>query len=197
MDDLTSILRVIHIMAAMTMAWPYYALAAVNQRVALGPPLGDRTDRYMENILKNRTIACFVFQGTILFGGFLLIWARVESTPLTYGDYFSDWAIIAKIAILLTMAGMLSWVYFVVQPVIDRLFGDYGELGEDAKKQIMTLRVRRKKMASVCMFLAFTAAVLGVESVMKFPAWLTAVLLAAVALWVWRAYSSNSEFGWI
>ena len=197
MDDLTGILRVIHIVAAMTMAWPYYALAAVNQRVALGPPLGDRTDRYMENILKNRTIACFVFQGTILIGGFLLIWARVDSTPLTYGDYFSDWAIIAKIVILLTMAGMLSWVFFVIQPVVDRLFGDYGELGDDTRKQIMALRVRRKKMASLCMFLAFSAAVLGVESVAGFPAWLTAALLAAVALWVWRAYSSKTAYGWV
>ncbi len=197
MESLVNILLVVHVVAAMTMAWPYYALAAVNQRVALGPPLGDRTDRYMENILKNRTIACFVFQGTILIGGFLLIWARVQSTPLTYADFFGDWAIIAKIAILLVMAGMLSWVYFSVQPVIDRLFGDYGELDEAAKKQIMALRVRRKKMASVCMFLAFTAAVLGVESAVGFPAWLTAALVAAVALWAWRSYSSRTAYGWV
>ncbi len=197
MDDITSVLRVIHIVAAMTMAWPYYALAAVNQRIALGPPLGDRTDRYLENVLKNRTIACFVFQATILIGGFLLIWARVDSGPATYGDYFGNWAIIVKIVILFIMAGMLSWVYLVVQPEIDRLFGDYGELDEDSKKQIMVLRMRRKKMASVCMFLAFTAAILGVESLMKFPAWLTAVLLAAVALWTYRSYASKTPFGWV
>lgn len=196
MEEVIKVLLVIHIVAAMTMAWPYYALAAVNQRVALGPPLGDRTDRYMENILKNRTIACFVFQGTILIGGFLLIWAQVsEGTPSSY--YFEDWAIIAKIVILFVMAGMLSWVYFVVQPVIDRLFGDYGELDEDVKKQIMALRARRKKMASACMYLAFAAAVLGVEAKVGFPAWLTVVLLAAIALWVWRAYSSKTVFGWV
>ena len=90
MDELISVLRVAHIVTAMTMAWPYYALAAVNQRIALGPPLGDRTDRYMENILKNRTVACFVFQGTILVGGFLLMWARVAHPPLTVGE--TTWA---------------------------------------------------------------------------------------------------------
>ncbi|OFW57585.1 MAG: hypothetical protein A2133_03380 [Actinobacteria bacterium RBG_16_64_13] len=197
MDEVTSFLRVVHIVAAMTMAWPYYALAAVNQRIALGPPLGDRTDRYLENILKNRTIACFVFQGTLLIGGFLLIWARVSDSPLTVGDYLGDWAILAKIIILLIMAGMLSWVHFLVQPEIDRLFGDYGVLADDAKKRITTLRMRRKKMASLCMFLAFSAAILGVESVVGFPAWLTAVLLAVAALWVWRSYTSKTRYGWV
>ncbi|NIN93994.1 MAG: hypothetical protein GTO49_03180, partial [Anaerolineae bacterium] len=47
-----SILRVIHIVTAILMAWPVYALVAVNQRVRLGPPTGDRTDIFMENIIK-------------------------------------------------------------------------------------------------------------------------------------------------
>ena len=197
MDELISVLRVAHIVTAMTMAWPYYALAAVNQRIALGPPLGDRTDRYMENILKNRTVACFVFQGTILVGGFLLMWARVAHTPLTVGDYLGDWAILVKIVILLVMAGMISWIHLLVQPEIDRLFGNYGELADDTKKRITALRMRRKKMASVCMFLAFSAAILGVESAVGFPAWLTAVLLVAAALWVWRSYTSKTRYGWV
>jgi hypothetical protein len=196
-DNLINIFLVLHIVSAMTMAWPYYALAAVNQRVALGPPLGDRTDRYMENILKNRTIACFVFQATVLASGFLLIWARIADGQATARGYFGDWAIDAKIAILLIMACMLSWVYLRVQPEVDALFGDYGELDEEAKARIGALRLRRKKMASGCMFMAFTAAILGVESVMGFPAWLTAALLAATALWTYRSYSSKTALGWI
>ncbi|MCK4976256.1 MAG: hypothetical protein KAS36_04960, partial [Anaerolineales bacterium] len=61
MTELISFLRVVHIITAILMAWPFYALVAVNQRVRLGPPLGDRADIYMENIVKNRTIPCFVF----------------------------------------------------------------------------------------------------------------------------------------
>lgn len=33
------------------MAWPFYALVSVNQRARLGPPLGDRVDAYVENII--------------------------------------------------------------------------------------------------------------------------------------------------
>lgn len=66
MTALISIVRVVHIVTAILMAWPFYALVAVNQRIRLGPPLGDRTDTYMENIIKNRTIPCFVFWLTAL-----------------------------------------------------------------------------------------------------------------------------------
>ena len=52
MDILMSVLKVIHIASAVLLAWPYYALAAVNQRALLGPPFGDRTDTYMENVIK-------------------------------------------------------------------------------------------------------------------------------------------------
>lgn len=197
MDSLIHVLLVIHIVTAMTMAWPYYALAAVNQRVALGPPLGDRADRYMENILKNRTTACFSFQATVLISGLLLIWARVSDGQATAGDYFADWAIDAKIAILVVMVVMLMWVYLKIQPQVDALFGDYGELSDDAKKKIGALRLRRKRMASGCMFFSFAAAILGVESVAGFPGWLTAVLLVAAAAWVWRSYSSRTAFGWV
>jgi hypothetical protein len=197
MDSIINILLVVHIVAAMTMAWPYYALAAVNQRVALGPPLGDRTDRYMENILKNRTTACFTFQGTVLASGLLLIWARVADGQRAAGDYFGDWAIDAKLAILVLMVVMLLWVATRIQPEVDALFGDYGELSDEARARIGALRLRRKKMATGCMFMSFSAAILGVESVAGFPAWLTVVLLAATALWVWRSYSSKTALGWV
>jgi hypothetical protein len=193
----TDLLLVLHIVLAMLMAWPYYALAAVNQRVKLGPPLGDRTDRYMENILKNRTTACFVFQFTILAGGFALIWSRVHDGVHDGNWYLTNKVVVAKIVILLLMAASLSVVRFIIQPEIDRLFGDYGEIDEDSKKRIMSLRVLRKRMSSVCMFMAFTAAMLGMQTYFRFPYWVTAVLLALIALWTWRSYSSTTEYGWV
>lgn len=197
MDDTTSFLQVIHIIAAMTMAWPYYGLAAVNQRVKLGPPLGDRTDRYMENILKNRTTACFVFQFTILIGGFLLMWARVRAGHFDAADFTTNGVIIAKILILLMMMAMLAWVRFVVQPEIDRLFGDYSDISDEARARIGALRLRRKRMSSGCMFAGFTAAMLGLQTYARFPAWLTAVFLALIALWAFRSYKSETVFGWV
>jgi len=193
----TDLLLVLHIVAAMLMAWPYYALAAVNQRVKLGPPLGDRTDRYMENILKNRATACFVFQFTILAGGFAIIWSRVHDGVHDGNWYLSNKVVIAKIVILLLMAASLSVVRFIVQPEIDELFGDYGEIDEDSKKRIMSLRVLRKRMSSVCMFMAFTAAMLGMQTYIRFPNWVTAVLLALIAVWTWRSYKSTATYGWV
>ena len=76
MADIIDILGVVHIVTAILMAWPFYALVAVNQRVRLGPPLGDRVDTYMENIIKNRTIPCFVFQATVLVTGLALVLLR-------------------------------------------------------------------------------------------------------------------------
>jgi hypothetical protein len=32
-NDLISVMRVVHIISAILMAWPFYALVAVNQRV--------------------------------------------------------------------------------------------------------------------------------------------------------------------
>ncbi len=193
----TDFLLVLHIIAAMLMAWPYYALAAVNQRVTLGPPLGDRTDRFLENILKNRTTACYVFQLTILAGGFALIWSRVHDGNHDGNWYMTNKVIVAKIVILLLMAASLSVVRFIIQPEIDRLFGDYGEISDEEKKRIMSLRVLRKRMSTGCMFLAFVAAMLGLQTYYRYPYWVTGVILAAIALWTWRSYKSTTTFGWV
>lgn len=54
MNTVTNIVHLLHVVNALLMAWPFYALVAVNQRGRLGPPVGDRVDVYMENIIKNR-----------------------------------------------------------------------------------------------------------------------------------------------
>jgi len=197
MDTTTGVLHALHIVAAMLMAWPYYALAAVNQRVRLGPPLGDRTDRFMENVLKNRTTACFVFQLTILAGGFALIWANAHAGTHNANFYLSNWAMIAKIVILIAMAASLSVVRFILQPEIDRLFGDYGDISDGDKARIASLRLLRKRMSSACMMLAFSAAVLGVKFTFNFPVWVLVVLLALVAAWTFWSYKSTTKYGWI
>ncbi len=66
METLLGLLRVFHVTSAVFMAWPLYALVSVNNRALLEPPLGDRTDVYLERVIKNRTMPCFVFQGTLL-----------------------------------------------------------------------------------------------------------------------------------
>ncbi|MCH7586694.1 MAG: hypothetical protein IIC78_01460 [Chloroflexi bacterium] len=118
MPTSVAILRVIHILNAVLMAWPIYALVMVNQRLRLGPPLGDRVDIFMENTIKNRTIPCLIFQLTALVSGLALILASNQSLSVI----FSNTALAVKFGLLLVVMGLLAMVHFNLQPRIDSLF---------------------------------------------------------------------------
>ena len=194
MTELISFLRVVHIITAILMAWPFYALVAVNQRIKLGPPLGDRADTYMENIVKNRAIPCFVFQGTVLISGLVLMYLRGQNLSLLV----TNLAIGLKFILLFLMAGLLTYVQIRLQPRIDTLFAEAGNpITADLASRIGALRTRRKQLASICMFAAFTSAMLGMQVWMPFPLWLTALLVIALGLFTWRAYSSETPYGWV
>ena len=194
MTELISFLRVVHIITAILMAWPFYALVAVNQRVKLGPPLGDRADTFMENIVKNRTIPCFVFQGTVLISGLALMYLRGQNLSLLV----TNLAVGLKFILLLLMAGLLTYVHISLQPRIDALFSESElPIGADRASLIGALRGQRKRMASICMFAAFTSAMFGMQVWIPFPLWLTALLVLAIGLFTWRAYSSETPYGWV
>jgi hypothetical protein len=188
MDTLLSILKVIHIVNAILMAWPFYALVIVNQRVHLGPPLGDRADTYLENIIKNRTIPCFVLQATALVSGLALVFVRGQGP----GALFTNPALGFKFLLLGFIAALLSYVHLSLQPQIDALFaqGD-NAVSADIAPRIGALRLRRKRMASICLFVVLTIAMLGVQVWAPFPLWLTALLIVAIAAFTWRAYTTR------
>ena len=193
METAVSVLRVVHIVTAVLMAWPFYALVTVNNRARLGPPLGDRVDVYMETMIKNRTVPCYVFQATALISGIVLILLRgaglgVLATNLVLGT---------KFVLLQLIGALLTYIFLVVQPAIDRLFAGAGSpVPKEVAVQIQAWRLRRKRIASLCLFSVLTAAMLGVQVWAAFPGWLTLVLLAAIAGFSWRAYSSITPYGW-
>jgi hypothetical protein len=195
MGTLTSITQVIHILTAILMAWPFYALVAVNQRARLGPPVGDRVDTYMEGIIKNRTIPCFVFQGTALASGLGLMRLR----GLGLGALATSPVLALKFLLLFGIAGLLIYVHVRLQPKIDALFAQMrdGAAPEGVARQIGVLRLRRKRMASVCLFVVLTIAMLGVQVWNPFPLPLTLALVLAIAVFSWRAYASVTPYGWV
>ena len=194
MPILIDILRVIHIITAILMAWPAYALVAVNQRVRLGPPLGDRADTYMENIIKNRTIPCFVFQATAGVTGLALVLLR----GMGLGALVTKPVLGLKSLLLLLIVGLLSYVHFSLQPQIDALFAQAGSpVSADLAPRIGALRQRRKRLASICMFVVLTVSMLGVQVWAPFPLWLTALLVIAIAAFTWRTYNSVTPYGWV
>lgn len=194
MADLIAFLRVLHIITAILMAWPFYALVAVNQRVQLGPPLGDRTDTYMENIIKNRTIPCFVFQATALVTGLALVLLR----GLGLGALVTNPLLGLKFLLLLLIAGLLSYVHFSLQPQIDALFAQANSpVPADVAPRLGALRLHRKRMASICMFVVLTVSMLGVQVWAPFALWLTVLLVIAIAVFTWWAYKSVTPYGWV
>ena len=194
MAIIISILRVVHVITAILMAWPAYALVAVNQRVRLGPPLGDRTDTYIENIIKNRSIPCFVFQGTAGVTGLALVLLR----RLGLDALVTNAALGLKSLLLVFVVGLLSYVHFSLQPQIDALFAQAGSpVPADLAPRIGALRQRRKRLASICMFVVLTISMLGVQVWTPFPLWLTALLVIAIAAFTWRTYNSVTAYGWV
>ncbi len=193
MSDLIALLRVAHVITAVLMAWPFYALVAVNQRIRLGPPLGDRADTYMENIIKNRTIPCFVFQATALVTGVALLLAKkVRLDALVTNPVLG-----LKFLLLVAIGMLLSYVHRSLQPQIDSLFAQAGHpVPADIASRIGALRLRRKRLASVCMFVVLTETMLGVQVWGRSPLWLMALMVAAIALFTWRAYHSTTSYGW-
>ena len=194
MSEVISVMRVIHILTAILMAWPVYALVAVNQRVRLGPPLGDRTDIYMENIIKNRTVPCFVFQGTALVSGLALIALRGQGLEALLVNPVLG----LKFGLLLLLIGLLSYVHITLQPQIDELLDQASKPIEgEVASRIGSLRGQRKRIASVCMFLVLTIAMLGMQAYSSFPIWLTITLLALIALFTRRTYKTQMQYGWV
>lgn len=194
METTIHVLQVIHVVTAVLMAWPFYALVAVNQRGKLGPPVGDRLDMYLENIIKNRTMPCFVFQGTALVTGTALVVLRDK--PL--GSIINEPVLALKFFPLLLIGAILLYVYDSLQPEIDGLFAQAGGLpaSPELAQQINALRLRRKRLATVCLFVVLLSAMLGVQVWAAFPLGLSAALTAFIALFTWRAYSTTTPYGW-
>ena len=193
MDALLSVLKVIHIVNAILMAWPFYALVLVNQRGRLGPPLGDRADAYMENTIKNRTVPCFVFQGTALVSGLALVLLQ----GLGAGALLTNFALGLKFLLLLLIIVLLAYVHLSLQPQIDALFARGTPIPAEIGSRIAALRLRRKRIASIFMFVVLTVAMLGLQVWAPFPAWLTVLFVLAIALFTWHSYRGVTPYGWV
>lgn len=194
MDHLYSTIKVNHIINSILVAWPFYGLVVVNQRARLGPPLGDRVDAYLEVVIKNRAVPCFVFQATALISGLAMVALSSQSlSPLLENPRLG-----AKFLLLLLISFILSYVHFYLQPRIDALFNQAGApIAPEIASQIGILRLRRKRLASVCMFVVLTISMLGVQAWRPLPWWLTAALAVLIAAFTWRPYKTGAPYGWI
>jgi hypothetical protein len=103
-----------------------------------------------------------------------------------------------KFLLLVLVMGLLGFVHFSLQPQIDALFAQAGNpVPADLASRIGGLRLRRKRLASICLFVVLVVSMLGVQVWAPFPLWLTVLLVIAIAVFTWRAYNSVTPYGWV
>jgi len=88
--------------------------------------------------------------------------------------------------------------YDVTDDQLSKLFAEAGNpISTDLASQIGALRARRKRLASICLFVVLTSAMLGMQVWVPFPLWLSTLLVIAIGLFTWRAYQSEIPYGWV
>jgi len=196
MEVFYNVLKFLHLIGFVFMSTPLFNLIVVNERALLGPSFNYYTDRYMENIIRRGAIRCYVFQCTVLVSGVLLL----IFGPLGIEALWTSWVVLAKTVILFTMMGLLSYVHFRLQPKIESLVSKVGPedtVPDGFSAQLKPYRVRRKRLATFCLFLVITAIILGLQVYGPFSSILTIVLIGIGALFAWKANRTLIRFGWI
>lgn len=189
------ILKLLHVIGFTFMSIPLFNLIVVNERALLGPKFIYPVDRYMENLIKGGAARCFVFQSTVLVTGILLL----VGGPLGIQAMWQNWALLVKTLILFTLMGLLSYVHFQLQPKIEALLADLNpdsSLPAGFMEQLRPYRIRRKKLATFCLFLVITAIILGSQVYGAFHPFLNIGLVALAALFAWKASKTLVRFGW-
>lgn len=189
-------LKFLHVIAFVFMSIPLFNLIVVNERLQLGSSFNYYADRYMENIISRGATRCFTFQGTVLLTGVLMLIAG----PLGIAALWTNWVLLAKTVVLFALMGLLSYVHLGLQPKIEALLAEVdpeATAPSDLPARLKPYRVRRKRLATLCLFLVIVTIVLGLQVYGGFDPVLTVVLVALAALFAWRANKTLLRFGWI
>jgi uncharacterized membrane protein len=178
------------------MSIPLFNLIVVNERALLSVSFNYYADRYMENIVRHGAFRCYVFQTTVLITGVLLL----VFGPLGIEALWTNWVIFVKTVLLFILMGMLSYVHFGLQPKIESFLSDFNadsQVPDNIVGQLKPYRVRRKWMATFCLFLVITSIILGLQVYGSFSPPLTIILIVLAGLFSLRVNKTLIQFGWI
>ncbi len=192
MQWLYSLLKFVHFLSFIFMSIPLFNLILVNERARLSTTMVYGIDRYMERLIGGMLLRCYAFQATVLASGLALVF-------LLQLDLLGNWVLLTKFILLLVIIGIHNYAYFALQRPINGLLVKVttDPVPQEIAAQIRPLRVRRKQLAALCLFIVLTIVLLGLQIYVRFNPVLTAALIAAIALFVWRAYKSRMLYGWV
>lgn len=195
MENLYDILKLLHILGFVFMSVPLFNLIVVNERAIMGGGFVYATDRYMENIIRRGAMRCYVFQTTVLATGILLL---IDGPGISV--LWQNGVVLLKTVLLLLLIGLLSYVHFSLQPAIENRMPESADTNIDPAAKAAELkpfRVRRKKLATLCLFIVLVTIILGMQVYRTFPLVLTGGLISLAALFAWRANKTLLRFGWV
>ena len=196
MDNIYNLLIFLHVMSFVFMSVPLFNLIVVNERALLDIPFNYYADRYMENIIKHGAYRCYIFQSTVLITGILLL----VFGPLEFEALWMNWRILIKTILLFILMGMLSYVHFKLQPKIESFLSNLNadsKIPDNLVSQMKPYRVRRKWMATFCLFLVITSIILGLQVYGSFSPLLNVILIGLAGLFALKVNKSLIRFGWI
>ncbi|MCH7939009.1 MAG: hypothetical protein IID13_04605 [Candidatus Marinimicrobia bacterium] len=196
MSDLYQLVKFWHIMSFVFMSIPLFNLIVVNERAQMGAKFVYATDRYFENIIRRGAVRCFVFQASVFVSGVLLLVVG----PSGIAALLTNGILLTKTVLLVVLTGVLTYVHLVLQPKIEALMstidGD-SAVPDDFGAQLKPYRVRRKQLATFCLFLVITIIILGLQVYGRFSNVLTMTLISLAGLFAWRVNRSLIKFGWV
>ena len=196
MESLYPALKFFHVMAFVFMSVPLFNLIVVNERAQLGTSFNYDADRYMENIIRRGATRCFMFQGTVLVTGVLLLIVG----PLGIAALWTNWVLLVKTLLLFVLMGLLSYVHLRLQPTIDAIVAEVQPdtpVPDDLGPRLKPHRIRRKRLATFCLFLVIVTIILGMQVYGAFDAGLTVALIALAGVFSWRVNKTLVRFGWV
>ena len=196
MTDGYQLLKFLHTMSFVFMAIPLFNLIIVNERAQIATAFDYNTDRYFENIIRRGAYRCFVFQGSAFVTGVLLLVVG----PSGLGALWTNGVLLTKLLLLAALTVVLSYVHLVLQPRIESLMATVDAdhpVPEGFADQLRPFRVRRKQLATLCLFLVITLIILGLQVYGRFSTALTITLLALAALFAVRVNRTLIRFGWL
>ncbi len=196
MEAFEGLLRFFHVMSFVFMSVPLFNLIVVNERASMGTPFNYHADRYMENIIKNGAYRCFVFQASAFISGLLLL----QFGSLGIEDLWLNRVVLAKTILLFLLTGLLSYVHFSLQPKIESFISTIGpdtEVPDDLVGNLKPYRVRRKRLATFCLFLVIVTIILGLQVYGSFTPFLNIVLIGLAGLFALKVNKTLLRFGWV
>ncbi|HJO91449.1 MAG TPA: hypothetical protein QF606_07250, partial [Anaerolineales bacterium] len=114
---IVNILIIVHAVAAIFMAWPFYALILTGERSKLEPPF-NIADDLQENIIRAQSYRCLVYQISLLISGITIIILKTDGELLQ--TLQTNLRILAKVLLVVLLVCMNIYMVFYLQERIDK-----------------------------------------------------------------------------